>query len=81
MENKDRELVLELMVHNKQLSRLHDEHEKLELELKKYSTKVYLTEADQIEEKRLKKEKLRGVDEMMIILRNHRASEVKALAA
>ena len=72
MEAIDRNLVLTLMRSNFELKKLYQEHLELEQELLKYSNRGFLTAVEEIEEKRLKLEKLRGVDRMMKILGEYR---------
>jgi uncharacterized protein YdcH (DUF465 family) len=52
--------------------RLHDEHRDHEARLQALSTKGRLSEEEELEEKRLKKEKLLLKDRMEAIARNYR---------
>ena len=70
MEGQD--LPTELLSHDEryqELHRMHQEHERL---LHQFAEKGHLTEAEDFEEKRLKKEKLLLKDQMEAISRNHR---------
>jgi uncharacterized protein YdcH (DUF465 family) len=55
--------------HYQELHRRHQEHERL---LHQFAEKGHLTEEEDFEEKRLKKEKLALKDQMEAILRRHR---------
>ena len=70
MEGQD--LPTELLSHDEryqELYRMHQEHERL---LHQFAEKGHLTEAEDFEEKRLKKEKLALKDQMQAILRRYR---------
>ncbi len=68
MENADRELILKVMHNNAQLKRLYEEHLQFEKKLDAFGRKKFLTSEEQVEEKKLKKLKLLGVDNMMSIV-------------
>lgn len=72
METADRELIQKVLVTDIKLRRLYDEHQNLEFRLIKLGRKVFLTPDEQMEERRLKKQKLFGVDRMMEIIAAHR---------
>ena len=74
MEANDRNLILELLERDSNLKRLYLEHEELEQQLEEYNGRSFLTADEEMEEKRLKKMKLHGVDRMMAILYEHRVS-------
>ncbi|MGH9441859.1 MAG: DUF465 domain-containing protein [Thermoanaerobaculia bacterium] len=68
----EREVPMELVVKDEQyqkLAHLHQEHEQL---LHRLAEKSHLTEEEDFEEKRLKKEKLALKDQMEAILRRYR---------
>lgn len=71
MEKREHELISRVVSENVQLRRLYQEHEELERKLSKYENRVYLTPREEVELKKLKKEKLSGVDRMMQILAAH----------
>lgn len=75
MENADKELILRLMPHDPLLRRLYREHQELEHRLDEYNAKNFLTADEQMDEKRLKKQKLMGVDKMMQIVGDRRTIE------
>ena len=58
-----------LLAGNEEYRRLHQEHSDLESRLKVLSAKAVLTDAEQIEESKLKKLKLAGRDRMETIAR------------
>lgn len=58
-----------LLASNEEYRRLYEEHTELENRLKVLSEKVVLTDAEQIEESKLKKLKLAGRDRMEEIAR------------
>ena len=58
-----------LLASNEEYRRLYEEHTELESRLKALSDKVVLTDAEQIEESKLKKLKLAGRDRMEQIAR------------
>jgi hypothetical protein len=59
-----------LLASNEEYRRLYQEHTELESRLKVLSEKAVLTDAEQIEESRLKKLKLAGRDRMEEIARS-----------
>jgi uncharacterized protein YdcH (DUF465 family) len=58
-----------LLAGNEEYRRLHEEHRELEGRLKILAEKIALTDAEQIEESKLKKLKLAGRDRMEQIAR------------
>ena len=72
MENTDRELIHKVIKTNAQLRRLYQEHEVLEDKLSCYESRTYLTTAEELELKRLKRRKLWGVDRMMEMISERR---------
>lgn len=72
MENT--ELSSELAAKDENYRRLHEEHQKHEQMLHSLAEKSHLTEEEDFEEKRLKKEKLALKDQMEAILRRYRQS-------
>jgi uncharacterized protein YdcH (DUF465 family) len=61
----------ELDAHDPEFRRLHDEHRHHEERLQVLAAKSRLSEDEEIEEKRLKKQKLALKDRMEAIARNH----------
>ena len=74
MEQNDRNILFLLMKDNDDLKRLYRKHESLEKKLSKFENKTYLTVNEEIEAKTLKKQKLKGVDKMMYLVRQKRAA-------
>ena len=68
MENRDREIILKLVDSNAQLRRLYEEHMRIEESLSRFKSEPFLTPDEEVEERRLKKQKLLGVDRMMAML-------------
>ena len=75
MEAKERLLVLEMLKRDMRLQRLYQEHLHLEERLSTFFKRPFLTDAEEVERKRLKQRKLRGVDRMMDILAEHGQAE------
>jgi uncharacterized protein YdcH (DUF465 family) len=73
MENQTTESVAEL---DPEYERLHAEHREHELRLQVLAAKSHLSPEEEMEEKRLKKEKLLLKDRMEAIARNYRAGAV-----
>ena len=74
MEAADRVLLEQMLKRDVRLQRLFDEHERLELELQRFHKRPFLTEPEEAEQRSLKRKKLAGVDKMIAILAEHRAS-------
>lgn len=68
MENNERELILQELTKNAELRRLYREHEDLERRVSRFDSRNFLTSREEMELKRLKKQKLHGVDRMMRLL-------------
>ena len=62
----------EMTVSGSELDRLHEEHRHHEARLHELAAKTCLSEGEELEEKRLKKEKLLLKDRMEAISRHHR---------
>jgi len=76
MEQYNEELKAHLMATDEQFRTLAEEHAQFHKELEKIEAKEHLTLEDEVEELRLKKQKLRLKDEMNAILARHRAQQV-----
>lgn len=70
MEGHD--LPTELLAHDERYRELHRRHQEHEAILHRFAEKGHLTEEEDFEEKRLKKEKLALKDQMEAILRRYR---------
>lgn len=68
MERREHDRILRLSLVNPELRRLYQKHEQLEAKLSKFAQRPYLTSREEQEEKKLKKEKLAGVDKMLGII-------------
>ncbi|MHB8382413.1 MAG: DUF465 domain-containing protein [Candidatus Binataceae bacterium] len=68
MERREEELIRQHLNHDDELKSLFEEHESLKHKLQEYRGKHYLTNAEEIEEKRIQKLKLASKDRMMAIL-------------
>jgi hypothetical protein len=74
MEKRDLELIEKLMVHNEELRQLMQEHQELERQLEKYTSRNYLSPEEEMEKKRIQKLKLAGKDRIEEILSTYRDS-------
>ena len=68
MENVEREIIEKAVSTNFELRRLYSQHRKYESELDKLGRQIYLTPQEEVNQKRLKQDKLRGVEQMMRII-------------
>ncbi|MFH1035317.1 MAG: DUF465 domain-containing protein [Pseudomonadota bacterium] len=68
MEDKDIELIRDLVDSDQELAELWSRHLELEAQLENMNQRVYLTAEEQVERKRLQKVKLAGRDRMEAIL-------------
>jgi uncharacterized protein YdcH (DUF465 family) len=76
MENSQDELRAHLIATSDEFRTLAAEHAQYHKLLEDLEAKPYLTEAEQVEEVRLKKQKLRLKDQMNAILAHHRPQNV-----
>ncbi len=65
MENHERERIERALEHNFELKKLYDQHVELDAKLKKLGKQGFLTQQEEVEERRLKRLKLRGVEKML----------------
>ena len=72
MEVKEEALIRSLIDIDPELRRHYEEHVELKRRLEDLRQKPYLTEEEEIEQKRIQKQKLVGKDRMMEILARHR---------
>jgi len=73
MEEQDRALVEKLFNENPRFRKLYEEHQLFEKELADYEDRPHLTPEDEFEQKKIKKLKLAGKEEMELILQENRA--------
>ena len=68
MEKQERETIQKIVKNNEELKRLYHQHQLYEQKLDRYESRGFLTPAEQLAIRTLKKKKLSGVDRMMTIL-------------
>jgi len=68
----DQNLIQRLSEENPRFRKLHEEHVLFEKKLQEYEEQAYLSEAADIERKKVQKLKLAGKDEMEAMLRDFR---------
>jgi hypothetical protein len=73
MENRDEELIVELIGQDEELRTLVEEHSAYERQLDEFNRRPYLTTEESIERKTIQKKKLAGKDRIEAILAKHRA--------
>jgi uncharacterized protein len=74
MEKRDEELIDRLIPENEELRRLVKEHKEFEAQLEEFNKRLYLSEEQNQEKKRIQKLKLAGRDRIEKILRDYRKS-------
>jgi hypothetical protein len=72
MEKHDEELIRSLLDHDEELRRHYQEHQVYERQLEELRRKHHLTADEEVEQKRVQKLKLAGMDRIMEIIRRHR---------
>ena len=72
MEKPDQELLLTVVDENPRLKELYEEHLRYEKELAEFEASPARATWDEAREKRLKKQKLKGMDMIMSILVDYR---------
>ena len=77
MEELEKKLLDEYLEKDLKLKDLFDEHRRLEKRLSKLSKKSFLTSEEEVEERKLKKEKLLGRDAISHILKRYADSSVR----
>ncbi len=77
MEKRDLEIIEKYSPVDEELRKHVEEHSKLEKILAEFSKRVYLTPEEQLEEKRIKKLKLKGRDRIEEILSRYRRQAVE----
>ena len=75
MEEKDVSLIRQLAETNEELAGLWRDHQEMEARLDNLNGRVYLTNEEQLERKRLQKIKLAGRDRMEAILAEYRQAQ------
>jgi hypothetical protein len=74
MERRDEELIQEHLNHDDELRVAYEEHLQLKNRLQEFRSKHYLTNDEEMEEKRIHKLKLATKDRMMVILGRYQNS-------
>lgn len=72
MEHAEREMILQALKTNVALGRLYAEHERLDSVLSDLGRRKFLTVDEEVEAKKLKLRKLRGVERMLAMLADER---------
>jgi len=72
MELKEEAQIRSLLDTDPELRRYYEEHVELKQRLEELRQKPYLTEEEEVEQKRIQKQKLAGKDRMMEILARYR---------
>jgi uncharacterized protein len=73
MEKRDQELIDQLLPDNQELQKLVKEHKEFESQLGEFTKRLYLSDEETREKKRIQKLKLAGRDRIEQILKDHRA--------
>ncbi len=73
MEKKDIELIAKYSPRDEELRKYVEEHKQFEQVLEEFSKRAYLTPEEELEEKRIKKLKLKGRDKIEEILSRYRS--------
>jgi hypothetical protein len=72
MEKRDQELIDQLLPDNRELQKLVKEHKEFESQLGEFTKRLYLSDEENREKKRIQKLKLAGRDRIEQILKEHR---------
>ena len=80
MEQRDISLINQLLTTNETLKRLMSDHEEYEHQLQSLEAQPYLTPIQRVERKRIQKLKLRGRDQIELILASTRRTQFTASA-
>ncbi len=68
MERAERELIEQSMGGNFELRKLYEQHREFEARLHKLARQSFLTPAEELEERKLKQLKLKGVERMLYLV-------------
>lgn len=72
MTDSDRQLIQEMANYNSQVKRLYKQHMELEKEVEKFEKYIAWSPTAKLRQSELKKQKLRGMDEIMKIVDNNK---------
>jgi uncharacterized protein YdcH (DUF465 family) len=75
MEAKEEKLIRSLMDSDPELRKHYEEHVGLKRRLEELRQKPHLTPAEEMEQKRIQKQKLAGKDKIMEILAHHKSKQ------
>lgn len=70
MESDERELIQKVLQTNFEVRKLYNQHIQFEDKLAKLARQAYLTSSEEVEQRRLKRLKLKGVERMLKIASN-----------
>jgi uncharacterized protein len=74
MERREEELIQQLLTHDNELKALYLEHQELKHKLEAFRNKVYLSQEEEMEKKRIQKLKLASKDRLMEVLHRYRSA-------
>jgi len=74
MERREEELLRQHLNHDDELRALYEEHQSLKSKLQEYRSRHYLSNEEELEEKRIQKLKLASKDRMMAILGRYQSA-------
>jgi formyltetrahydrofolate synthetase len=77
MEHREEELIRQHLTHDEELKALYTEHQTLKQKLEFFRSKHYLTNEEELEEKRTQKLKLASKDRMMAILGRYQQQQAR----
>ena len=72
MEQRDEEIIAQLIGENEELRRLVEAHREFERQLEEFNRRPYLTTEEAVQKKKIQKMKLAGKDRIEAILAEHR---------
>ena len=71
MERRDEELIQQMINHDDEMRVLYAEHQELKHQLEAFRDKIHLSTEEELEKKRIQKQKLASKDKLMEILHRH----------
>jgi len=74
MEQREEQMIASFVGQDPELRKYYEEHLDLEKRLEELNTKVHLSPEEELEKKRMQKQKLVGKDKIMEILDRYKAS-------
>jgi len=73
VDNVDQAIINQAVTNNTQIKRLYSHHKELDKEIAALDNRGFLTENEKLKMKQLKKEKLRGKDELHKLIERYRS--------